>query len=88
MDGRLDAALLDTLFDSAVWLQLRWSYARFGSSLAHVHWIDTEAYHVAKAGIRPLILSAWGTDINRLFLDPSDHATAARELGLLCAAQV
>jgi glycosyltransferase involved in cell wall biosynthesis len=75
--GDWTRAVADTLFDSAVWLQLRWSYARFGANVAHVHWIDTEAYHIAKAGIRPLILSAWGTDINRLFLDSSDLAPAA-----------
>jgi glycosyltransferase involved in cell wall biosynthesis len=39
-----------------------WQKAR--RPVTHIHWVDRRAYYAAKAGIRPLILTVWGSDIN------------------------
>jgi glycosyltransferase involved in cell wall biosynthesis len=36
--------------------------------IVHVCWLDERASQCAKAGMRPLILSIWGTDLNSKFL--------------------
>jgi len=35
--------------------------------IVHVHWIDGRAEQCGKAGLHPLILTCWGSDINNLF---------------------
>ncbi len=35
--------------------------------IVHVHWIDCHASYVHQAGLKPLVLSAWGSDINNCF---------------------
>jgi len=32
--------------------------------ITHVHWVDCHAFYCLKAGLKPLVLSAWGSDIN------------------------
>jgi glycosyltransferase involved in cell wall biosynthesis len=49
----------------------------FRADVAHIQWIDTRAWHFARAGIRPLVLTSWGSDINR-FNEP-DHDPVLRE---------
>lgn len=51
---------------------LRVSYLGFiwrlvSPDLVHVHNIDIRAYECARANLRPLVLTAWGSDINNLF---------------------
>ncbi len=36
--------------------------------VTHVHWVDCHAYYCLKAGLRPLVLSVWGSDVNNCFL--------------------
>jgi glycosyltransferase involved in cell wall biosynthesis len=40
--------------------------------LVHVHYIDYRAIRCVKAGLHPLVLTAWGSDINYLFLADAD----------------
>jgi len=47
---------------------LRLLWQRIRPDLVHVHWVDHRAYHCIKARLRPLVLSVWGTDINKHFL--------------------
>jgi glycosyltransferase involved in cell wall biosynthesis len=47
---------------------LRYINRRFKPDLTHVHWIDCHAYYCVRAGLKPLILSAWGSDINNCLL--------------------
>lgn len=59
----------------ALWtivLQLRLLWERIKPDVTHVHWVDHRAYHCAKAGLRPLVLSVWGTDVNQHFLSDAD----------------
>lgn len=35
--------------------------------LVHVHWIDHRAYQCMEAHLKPLVLTAWGSDINNYF---------------------
>ncbi len=48
--------------------------------LVHVHYIDYRAIRCAKAGLHPLVLTAWGSDINNLFFAEADPAYY-REIG-------
>jgi glycosyltransferase involved in cell wall biosynthesis len=41
--------------------------------IVNVQWVDDRAYYCARAGASPLVLSCWGTDINRFFSEsPQD----------------
>lgn len=51
---------------------------RFRPSLFHVHWIDGRAWDFANAGFRPLVLTAWGTDVNRLMLPEHNERLRAQ----------
>ncbi|MCM0081187.1 glycosyltransferase family 4 protein [Geomonas sp. Red32] len=46
---------------------------RFRPDAVHVHWIDHKAWLCVQAGLRPLVLSAWGSDINQFFLAGHDE---------------
>ncbi|MBM4032643.1 MAG: glycosyltransferase family 4 protein [Planctomycetes bacterium] len=45
---------------------------RLRPDVVHVHWVNRRAYQCWKAGLRPLVLSVWGTDINQHFLPTAD----------------
>jgi glycosyltransferase involved in cell wall biosynthesis len=45
-------------------LQLRWLRLITRPDITHVQWIDDRAWLLAKIGISPLVLTAWGTDLN------------------------
>jgi len=45
-------------------LQLRLLLAIIRPDITHVLWIDDRAWLLAKIGISPLVLTAWGTDLN------------------------
>ncbi|MFQ5681801.1 MAG: glycosyltransferase family 4 protein [Candidatus Binatia bacterium] len=62
-----------------LWLLWR----RIKPDVVHLHWVDRRAYHCVKAGLRPLVLSVWGSDINQHFLtnaNPDDRRIAGRAL--------
>jgi len=42
-----------------------WQHVR--PDIVHVHWVDKRAYASAIAGLHPLVLTCWGSDINNLF---------------------
>ena len=51
--------------------------------LVHVHFVDRRAFCAARAGLRPLVLSVWGSDVNRLLdstADPEQLKMAAFSL--------
>lgn len=49
-------------------------------TITHVHWVDDRAYYCVKAGLRPLVLTVWGSDINDLFL-PNASPVLRRQVG-------
>lgn len=60
--------------------RLRQLYRRFRPDIVHVHWVDQRALACADCGLRPLILTVWGSDINRLFESGID-ASYRRRIG-------
>lgn len=59
------------LWLGASWLRLAGRYVK--PDIVHVQWVDHRAYCCLRAGLRPLVLSAWGTDINKQFLPGADQ---------------
>ncbi|MGE5343233.1 MAG: glycosyltransferase [Candidatus Omnitrophota bacterium] len=53
--------------DSFAVPMLREIRADLHPDLVHVHRVDRRAYQCMKAGFKPLILTAWGSDINNYF---------------------
>jgi glycosyltransferase involved in cell wall biosynthesis len=53
-------------------LRLRRLCRRFRPDVVHVHWVDRRAYQCFRAGLRPLVLSVWGSDVNGLFEADAD----------------
>ncbi len=53
-------------------LQLNLLWRRIKPDVVHVCWLDFRAYHCIKAGMKPLIVSVWGTDVNA-HLMPDAH---------------
>jgi glycosyltransferase involved in cell wall biosynthesis len=56
----------------ALGVRLRRLSQRFRPDVVHVHWVDQRAYQCFAAGLRPLVLSVWGTDVNHLFQADAD----------------
>lgn len=53
------------------WLRLAARHIK--PAIVHVQWVDHRAYCCLKAGLKPLVLTAWGTDINKHFLPGADQ---------------
>ena len=43
---------------------LRWLLTRVRPDIVHVQWTDDKAWLLAKASVSPLVLTAWGSDLN------------------------
>ena len=69
-------------------IPLRMLWHRLHPDIVHVHWVDDRAYYCAKAGLRPLVLTVWGTDINKHFLPSADPASRRRIGETLAAADL
>ena len=48
-------------------IKLRKIWLQFKPDIAHLYWVDHRAYQCIKAGMRPIVLSVLGSDINDLF---------------------
>jgi len=59
---------------------LRRLWSEVDPDVVHVHWVDERAYDCASAGLRPLVLTVWGSDINARFL-PDDDPYNGRVVG-------
>jgi glycosyltransferase involved in cell wall biosynthesis len=49
----------------ALWLHRLWR--REQPDIVHVHWVDERAYECRLAGVHPLVLTCWGSDIRQHF---------------------
>jgi glycosyltransferase involved in cell wall biosynthesis len=58
--------------DLAIRSQLKLTWQRIQAQICHVHWIDERAWHCAMAGLHPLVLSAYGSDLNGTTLPNHD----------------
>jgi glycosyltransferase involved in cell wall biosynthesis len=52
--------------------RLKKLYQKCKPDIVHVHWVDSRAYFCVKAGIKPLVLTVWGSDINQHFQPNAD----------------
>ena len=68
----------------ALWFKRLWK--RVAPDVVHVCWVDFRAALCARAGMTPLILSAWGSDINDHFESESDPARRAYAIEALSGA--
>lgn len=58
--------------------QLRQMQRALQPDVVHVHWVDVTAYRFAEAGLSPLVLSVWGSDINQHFQPDADPGERGR----------
>lgn len=71
------------LFRILAWttvLRLKVLWRRVCPTIVHVHLVDDRAYYCVKAGLRPLVLTVWGSDINNHFL-PNANPASRRRVG-------
>jgi glycosyltransferase involved in cell wall biosynthesis len=74
----------------SVWrysLQLR-LVRRIRPDVVHVHWVDDRAYACARSSLRPLVLTVWGSDVNKEFLPGADPGSRQRMGQALAAADL
>jgi glycosyltransferase involved in cell wall biosynthesis len=43
---------------------MRLLWRRVRPDICHVHWIGENLWHIVRAGLRPTVATAWGTDLN------------------------
>lgn len=60
----LGASLALRVGEFLVRLQLKRLLAHVQRDITHVQWIDDKAWMLADMGVHPLVLTAWGTDLN------------------------
>ena len=76
----LGTALASTLGEFLVRLQLKRLLAVVQRDITHVQWIDDKAWLLADIGVQPLVLTAWGTDLN-MTRDPAYDPVQRRRKG-------
>ena len=64
--------LCNSLVEWYVTQKLKKLWRQIKPDLVHIHWVDQRAYYFMKAGLKPLVLSVWGSDINQHFLPNAD----------------
>ena len=69
-------------------LRLRILWRRICPTLIHVHWVAEHAHYCVKAGLHPLVLTVWGSDINSHFLPNADPASRRRVSETLAGADL
>jgi glycosyltransferase involved in cell wall biosynthesis len=84
----LSNRLSNALVDRFVVEKLRRLWPTLKADLAHVHFVDRRAHHCVLAGIRPLVLTVWGSDINRHFKVGADQEYRAVTGRALAAADL
>ena len=60
----IGSSVANKLGDALVQLRLRRLWTSTRPDITHVQWIDEKAWRVAEAGASPLVLTAWGSDLN------------------------
>ena len=77
---RTEARLRKAAVRACAILRLWWAAFRARPQVTHVHWLDYRAYYCALARLKPLVLTAWGSDIN-LLLVPGVDARVKKLVG-------
>ena len=68
--------------------QLRKIKAKYDPDITHFHWINERVLYFIKAGVKPIILSVWGTDINQELQPHADKHSKAIKGKILSAADL
>src|SRR6266566_5483001 len=79
----LGESLGNRIAEKLVVAQLRKLWREFRPDVVHVCWLDKRAYQCVQAGLKPLVLSVWGSDLNSQFLSdarPHDVSMIAQAL--------
>ena len=58
--------------------RLRALWRREKADVCHIQWFDERVWHCAKAGLRPLAATAWGSDLNMTMHLPIDDLARKR----------
>jgi glycosyltransferase involved in cell wall biosynthesis len=66
LDRALGERLGRQLSDRIVQAQLRQMWTRSRADICHVQWVGTQARQIAASGISPLVITAWGSDLNAI----------------------
>jgi glycosyltransferase involved in cell wall biosynthesis len=74
--------------DVLITAQFHRIWRKLKPDIVHVCWLDERAYQCAKAGLRPLILSIWGTDLNSQFLSDAEPRSVKIAAAALTRADV
>jgi len=61
-------------------IRLKKIWHRTCPDIVHVHWVDDRAYCCVRAGLHPLVLTVWGSDIHSHF-KPGASQAARRRVG-------
>jgi len=69
-------------------VQYRFWLALVRPDVIHVNWVDDIAFYLARAGAWPLVLTIWGSDVNRLFLPDFDFRHWRHTAGALARATI
>jgi glycosyltransferase involved in cell wall biosynthesis len=62
---------------------LRMLWRRVKPDICHVQWVDDHLWHSARAGLRPLVATAWGSDLNLAAKASADDPARQRLAGAL-----
>jgi glycosyltransferase involved in cell wall biosynthesis len=68
--------------------QLRKIWKELKPDVVHVCWLDERAHHCVQAGIKPLMLSVWGSDVNLHLLAEAQPDQVKMVAGALASADV
>jgi glycosyltransferase involved in cell wall biosynthesis len=68
--------LAANLSEAVIRVQLRLLCTIARPDIVHVQWVGDRAWSFARAGIAPLVLTAWGSDLNRIAEDPNYDTSA------------
>jgi glycosyltransferase involved in cell wall biosynthesis len=62
---------------------MRLLWRRVRPDICHVQWVGEDLWHTARAGLRPLVVTAWGSDLNYTVKLPADDALRHRAAAAL-----
>lgn len=72
LDWCLGHAAVERMLIAMAGFRLRQLWKRYAPGVVHLLWIDKRANACISGGLRPLVISPWGSDINRHYLSDAD----------------
>lgn len=72
LDGILGYKSVEWLLTKSPGLMMRVLWLRYRPKVVHLLWLDGRANVCLSGGLKPLVISCWGSDINQHFLPDAD----------------